>query len=289
MKIRDLILVLMMNFAWGFAIIPSKMAMMHFTPLTATLLRMCIVFLLFWPLLKWQPGRMRLIFIFGTLSGTIQFSLSNTAIMLADNMNAIALCFQLGTPFSLLLAIFFLGERIHINSLLGIIFAFAGVIIISFDPNIVNERIALLLAIISVFSYSCSAIVLRQLRGVNPLTLQAWLAAVSIPVLLVLSGIFESENLLSLPQVPLKHFSYILAVTLLTSVAGNTILSYLLHNYPVTRVTPFALLAPLISILASTVILQSDLTIQLALGGIITMIGVGIIIMKDRTLKTNNY
>jgi len=61
----------------------------------------------------------------------------------STNVSALAIAGQLGAPFSLILAIIFLGERVHKYRIAGMALAFAGVVMIVFDPNAVNEHLGL--------------------------------------------------------------------------------------------------------------------------------------------------
>ena len=61
---------------------------------------------------------------------------------------------QLAIPFGLILSLVFLKEKISLFKWLLIIMAFIGIVIISYDPNFIGERLALLFCIMMAFFYA---------------------------------------------------------------------------------------------------------------------------------------
>ena len=61
---------------------------------------------------------------------------------------------QLAIPFGLILSLIFLKEEISLFKWTLIFFAFAGIIVIAYDPNFINERIALIFCILMAFFYA---------------------------------------------------------------------------------------------------------------------------------------
>ncbi|MBU0801693.1 MAG: hypothetical protein KKA05_11925, partial [Alphaproteobacteria bacterium] len=64
-------------------------------------------------------------------------------------------------------------------------------------PAIVNEWLGILLTVLATFVYAVSSLLMRRLKGVHPLTIHAWLAAISLPLLFVGSLVFEPGALAS--------------------------------------------------------------------------------------------
>lgn len=280
MKPAHLVFLMLVNLGWGLNIVPLKLGLGIFPPITLSLLRFIMVFILCSPAFKWLSGKMMQILIVGIVIGPLQFALMNVSFSLAHNVSALAIASQLGVPFSLMLAMVFLGERIRWLRVVGIVLAFSGVALLSFDPKIFDERLALILVIAATFSGSVGAILMRRLHGVPALTLQAWVATISLLPLLLLSLVFEPGALAALPQAPLYGFGYILFSAAIGSVVGHAGMAYLLQRYPVTVVSPFTLLAPLLSVLFSVWLLDNHLSLRMIIGGLITLIGVAIITFR---------
>jgi O-acetylserine/cysteine efflux transporter len=206
MKPAHILLILLINLAWGFNIVPLKLALEYISPVTAAFVRFAIVAVLLAPKLRWMPGKMGLIFGYALIGGALNFTLNNASIALAQNVSALAIAGQLGVPFSLVLAIIFLGERIHYKRIIGIILAFGGVVFLTFDPSMLQEREALLLTAIGSFCYAIGTIMLRQLRGVPPLTLLAWMSVFCLLPTLVFSRWMEPGGLEHLAHTNLHAF-----------------------------------------------------------------------------------
>jgi O-acetylserine/cysteine efflux transporter len=281
MKPVHLLLILAINLSWGFNIVPSKLALEQIPPITAAFVRFATVAVLLAPTLRWIPGQMGPVLGYSLIGGALMFMLGNAAFAHADNVSALAIAGQLGVPFSLILAILFLGERIRIMRTLGILLAFAGVGVLSFDPHILDERLALLLTVGSSFCYAVGTILLRQLRGVPPLTLQAWLAVFCLVPTFTFSLLMEPGALAALPRTDISAFGYILLSALTASIIGHAGLAFLLQRYPITVISPLTLLAPLLAVFFSVALLGNQLTPQLLLGGLITLAGVGIIMVRS--------
>jgi O-acetylserine/cysteine efflux transporter len=281
MKPLHLLLLLAVNLAWGFNIVPAKLALEQLPPITTALIRFTMVAIMLSATLRWIPGQMAAIFGYALVGGAMMFVLGNAAIAAADNVSALAIAGQLGVPFSLILAIIFLGERIRIIRTVGIVLAFGGVALLSFDPHIFDERKAMLLSIASSFCYAVGTILLRRLRGVPPLTLQAWMSVFCLLPTLVFSILVEPGALAQLPNTDLSAFGYILLSALTASIIGHAGLAFLLQRYPVTVISPLTLLAPLLAVAFSVWLLDNQLTSQMVIGGLITLLGVGIITFRS--------
>lgn len=286
MKPAHILLMLLINVAWGFNIVPLKLALEHISPITATFLRFAIVAVLLAPKLRWMPGKMGLIFGCALIGSALAFSLNNASIAVAHNVSALAIAGQLGVPFSLVLAIIFLGERIHYKRIIGILLAFGGVAFLTFDPAMLQEREALLLTTLGSFCYAVGTIMLRQLRGVPPLTLLAWMSVFCLVPTLVFSRAMEPGGLEHLAHTNWHAFGYILFSALSASIIGHAGMAYLLARYPITVISPLTLLAPLLAVIFSVWLLDSPLTPQLVIGGLITLTGVGIITFRSAQKST---
>jgi O-acetylserine/cysteine efflux transporter len=281
MRKRHLAFLLMINLLWGINIVPTKWLLTELPPLTAAVLRFALVLLICLPWLRWLPGQMPRILAIGALSGGLMFGINNIAFAIADNVSSLAIAGQLGVPFSLLLAIFFLGERIRWIRALGIVLAFTGVVFLVFDPHAFDDRVALSLGVLGAFVYAVGTILTRQLRDIPALTLQAWTGVASLPPLLAASLIFEPGSFAAVPALSLRGWGSLVFVALAGSIIGHAGVSWLLQRYSVQLIAPVLLLAPLIGVIASTLVLGNPLTPLMILGGLITLAGVGIITWRN--------
>ena len=110
---------------------------------------------------------------------------------LADNVSAVAVARNWACRLPPLCRLFF--ERTgRLARWTGIALAFGGVMIISFDPAIIDERIGLALVVGAAFIGSLGTIVMKRISDTGVYQMQAWIAMLSWPPLIAVSLIFEA-------------------------------------------------------------------------------------------------
>jgi O-acetylserine/cysteine efflux transporter len=184
---RDLTLLIGMNLIWGLNLIASKIGVGQFPPIFFTALRFGSLALFLVPMLKIHRGQMANLAAAAMLTGPAAFALLFAGIYLAEDAATVAVASQMSVPFSTLMSIWFLGETIRWRRTLGIVLAFAGIVIISFDPRVFAYWEGLALVVCSSFVSSLGLVFLKRLEGIRPLELQSWVALAGGSVLLVLS------------------------------------------------------------------------------------------------------
>jgi O-acetylserine/cysteine efflux transporter len=280
MKPSHLALILLINLTWAFNIVAVKFAVETAGPLTAVALRYAIVGLACLPWLRWQPGRMRLILITGFVAGALFMGLGALSFALADNVSALAIAGQLGVPFSLILAVLLYGERIRWPRITAVALCFAGVAVMGFDPAIAHESVALWLTVAAALAWAVGNLLFRKLTGISVLTIHAWLAVVSIPILVTASLVFEPGNLAAVPSLPLETWGWLTYSALGASLLGHGGMSWLFQRYPVSTVSPLTLPTPLMSVIIAVIVLGTPITFQMVIGGLLTIAGVAIITLR---------
>ena len=66
----------------------------------------------------------------------------------------------------------------------------------------------------------------------------------------------------------------------LVVVVGYGVWTWLLRQYEINQAMPITLLVPLVGVLSGVVFLGESLTLPLILGGLLTIVGVGIILIR---------
>jgi O-acetylserine/cysteine efflux transporter len=249
-------------------------------PLLSVALRYVVVLLVCATSLRIVEGRMPLVLVTGLVTGALQFGLGGTSYHLATNLSALAIAGQLGVPLSLILAILIDGERIAWKRTAGILLAISGVTLLVFDPRIADERLGILLTFGAALCWASGNLLFKRLTGVPVLTLYAWQAVVSLPVLLVASSLFEPGGVAGLADVPLSAFGWILYSAIAASLVGHAGMSWLVQRYPVTLITPFTLPTPLLAVVFATIAYGTPVTPMMLLGGALTLAGVAIITLR---------
>jgi O-acetylserine/cysteine efflux transporter len=281
---RDLALLVAMNVIWGLNLVASKIGVGEFPPVFFTALRFATVAAVLLPLLRLHRGEMKNLLAATLLAGPVSFALLFIGIAHVEDVSNVAIANQLGVPFSTLLSIWLLGERIHWRRTLGIILAFAGVVIISLDPRMFASRAGLLLVAASAFTGALGVIYIKQLRSVRPLELQAWISVAGAVVLLPLSLCSESGQWSAVRSATWHGWSALAYTAVMASLVAHSTWYYLIGRYPVTGLAPITLLTPLFGIIFGVTLLGDLLTPRMIVGGAITLVGVYIVVRRERRL-----
>ncbi|MGH8185763.1 MAG: DMT family transporter [Steroidobacteraceae bacterium] len=281
---RDLALLLVMNLIWGLNLIASKIGVGYFPPIFFTALRFASLALFLIPMLRIHRGQMAYLSAAALLTGPATFALLFAGIYLAEDAATVAIASQMGVPFSTLLSVWLLGETIRWRRTLGIALAFAGIVIIGFDPRVVAYWEGLVLVVGSCVVSSLGLIFLKRLHDIKPLELQSFIALVGGSMLLVLSFVFESGQIDAVRNANWQGWAALAFTTLLSSLVAHTAWYYLVARYPVTSLSPLTLLSPLFGILFGVTLLDDQLTPRMLLGGAVTLIGVFIVVLREKRL-----
>lgn len=281
MSVQDLGLVIIMNVAWGGNFVVSKFAVSELPPIFSAAVRFTIVALVCLPWLKPLYGRMKPVLTLSLLMGLVHFSLLFIALEMSNKISGMAIIAQLGVPIAVIMAIFLLGETIGLYRIFGIALAFGGAVLLGFDPDIFKDLPAVSVMFVSVVIMSYCAILMRNLRGVAPLELQAWVGLSSFAPLFLLSYVVEGNRFPQILEASWLGWSAVIYSAVVSSVVAHAINFYLIQRYPVSTVAPYSLLAPVIGVLTSVWLLGEALTWQLVLGGTITLAGVLLITLRS--------
>lgn len=281
---RHLLLLLFITFLWGVNLVVSRIGLGEIPPLLFSGMRFAILALLLVPFLRVIPGQMSALLVAAVLSGAICFALMFVGLAMTSNVSAVAIAGQLGVPFTTLLSVALLGEVVRWRRWLGIGLSFGGVMLMGFDPQVLGYLASVGFVVASAFVGALGLIAVKRLRGFKPLEIQAWFAWISAPPLLAMSLLFEHTDVTSLQSVSLAGWGSVLFTAIAASLIAHTGFYYLIQRYPVTSVAPLTVLSPVFSVAMSVWLLGEVLTPRLAMGGVLTLVGVVIITLRERRI-----
>jgi O-acetylserine/cysteine efflux transporter len=281
---QDLALLILINLIWGLNLIASKIGVTGFPPIFFTALRFGSVALLLLPMLRVHRGQMRMLLVAAALTGPASFALLFCGVYLVDDASMVAIATQMGVPFSTLLSVWLLGETIRWRRRLGIVLAFLGIVVIGLDPRAFTYWEGLLLVVASCLVGSLGMIFIKRLKDIRALELQAWIALAGAPTLLALSCLIESGQVQAVRDADLPAWLALAYTAVMSSLVAHTGWYYLLSRYPVTSLSPLTLLSPLFGVCFGVALLGDQLTWRMLLGGAITLVGVFIVLVRERKL-----
>ncbi|WP_404379354.1 DMT family transporter [Caenispirillum salinarum] len=285
MPTRDLLLGLMVVLLWGFNIVTAKWGVAAIPPLFFTALRFAAVAVLVVPFFPLPRSAWRPILILSVTFGTGGFGLMFTSFTLLEGSTA-AIVQQLVVPFSVIVGIVALGERPGWRRLSGIGLALAGIVLIAGEPGRAPLAGMLLMAG-SAASTAIGNLYLKKLTMLPPLGVVGWMSLLAVPQLAVLSLLLEDGQVAALGQADGRVWLSLLYTVIAASIIAHSLWAGLVRRHELSRIVPFALLAPVTSVLCATAFLGEPLTPLKVVGGLVTMAGVAVIQLRQATRAPN--
>ena len=286
MTIKDTFIASLVPIFLGFGFVIAKPAMDDFPPILLMGLRFTFAAsILIW----WFPipkGYLIKIFIASLVANTIQYSVTYSGLNLIDASAAVLLV-QTEVPFGVLFAYFMLKEKPTIRSLIGIFIAFIGVYILTGSPSLDGKFLGIFLTILGSGIWALGQVLVKPLsKELNPLTLVAWLAVFSGPILILLSNIFDGNSINYIKSANMN--SWIIAIYLGFFMQPITYgcFYYVLKNNPLYKILPIVTMGiPLTGLLAAIFLLKESPTTELYIGGSIILLGVILIVYTKKEKK----
>ncbi|MBE8191331.1 MAG: DMT family transporter [Alphaproteobacteria bacterium] len=282
MSIKHFLMLFVICVIWGFTFVAGKAAVEEIPPILFTGLRYLLLCLLLLPFLKIVPGRMPYILMLSFFLGSAHFVLFYGGMKVAENVSAVAVVTQLGVPISTVLSVFLLNETIGGRRLFGILAAFVGVVIISFDPAVADERIGIWLVLGSAILGAYGTILMKQIRQIGVYQMQAWIATLSFAPLFAVSLVFEDNHIEVLQSASWVAWGGVAFTAFGASLIGHAGMYYLLKKYDVSVISPLTLMAPVFGVIFGVLVWGDELSMRFWIGGSITLFGVLMIALRKR-------
>lgn len=280
LKASDFCAALMVAMIWGVNFVAAKFGLHYFAPLELMGLRFLLVALVLLPFTGKPTFPLRKAFLVAVTYGLGYHALLFTGVWQGLDVATSIITVQLNVPFTSLLGVWFLHDRLGWHRIAGMIVAFLGIMIIVGSPNVLREPLAFLLVLGAAGCWALFNIQLKQLGSVNILSFLAWVSAFSAPMLFFLSWLIEPPQLPLLAHTPLAAIGSIFYMALLSTVVGFGMWFRLLHRYSVHQIVPFSMLMPVFGIIAAILTLDEPLSWHVGVGGVLTLIGVAIIVLR---------
>ena len=266
-----------MAFVWGIQLVAVKVGAGELPPLLMVSLRFLLIALLLVPLARLPPaGAMRTVVLIATFSGGLHFALVYLAIDRLDAATG-AICYQLGTPITVLVAWAWLGDRMTPLAIAGMAVAFSGVLLLIGMPGGHVDHTGVVLMLLAVLAFAFGTALTKKHGPFHPTGLNAWTAVVAAPQILLVSAFVEHGQVAAVQQASWVAWGAVVYTALSGGILGFSLWYWLLGKYPVSRVVPFTLLAPVFSILGGMLVLGERPGLGVWLGGALVLAGVAIV------------
>lgn len=246
---RDVALVLVVVLAWALNFLTSALALREIPPILFTALRFALLALPLLAFLRRPPaGQWPRLIAVSLCVGVLHFGTSFTALKLAGDLSSPAIVMQSYVPMAALLAWWWLGERFGWRTGAAIALSFCGVLVLGFDPMVLDHPLALWTMLASALLLAVGTVLMKGLRGVSMPAQQGWMALLSLGPLLALSAWLEPGAMAALREASAVAWFGAAYAAFVSSLLGHGLYYVLVQRHPVAQVTPWLLLVPVFAV-----------------------------------------
>ncbi len=288
MSVREFCVLMLVCAIWGlhFTVMKFTIVDMGVPPLFYAALRISGLALILLPFLKWHSGQMKAVLVGGLGFGALNYAFMFPAMQLTT-ASAAAVTIELYMPFSIILSVLILGERIGIWRISGAALAFIGVVFIGLGTpsEAAGQGFALGIALMAcgAMAEAVGAISVKSVKSVNPVQLLACFGVVGSVVLWPLSLLLEDGQMAAFaPETRVNFGLALLYSVLLVSLVAHGSYYWLLQRLPIHTVAPSGLMTTVIGVAAGILILGEAPTPILFIGAFITLSGISIILWRNK-------
>lgn len=260
MQGRDRGLVMLVPVLWGLNFPATALMLSHFPPLLGVALRFALLAVPTVLLVPRPAVPLRWLLLTGFGLGVLQFGFLYAGIAAGMPAGLASLVLQSSAPFTIILAVLFLGERQSPRQAAGIALAVLGLALIGIMRAHGSALLPVALTLMAGLGWATGNIGARLARPPRPLHLTLWMSVVPIVPMLALSLVFERRRILpaltgALTRAALPADLGLLYVVIFASVAGYGIWTTLMTRYPASEVAPWSMLVPVVGVISSWAIL----------------------------------
>lgn len=286
MGLKDFSLLFIVCFVWGLNIVITRWVVFDAAvpPIFFAAIRFLGVALLLIPFLRPIPEDIKTLFFISFFIGAGHFALLFIGLANAEASSA-SVVSQLAVPFSTLMSMAFLGETIRWRRGIGILLAFAGVLLIAVDPESFTVSLGLLYIAGAALIGSIGGILMKRMKPVSALQMQVWIGLFSFAPLFAVSALFEQGQWGTYVAGGWPVWIATLFAVMGVSIFGHGAFYHLIKKYDISLLSPLTLMTPIWGVVLSIIFLNEAITPQLILGAIISLGGVFVIAIRpNRTM-----
>ena len=268
---------------WGGNFAVMKTAIEYVPPFSLLALRYAVVALVLVPFIAVPRAHLKQIFIYGFLMGGVHFGFIMTGLRYVD-ASTVALLTQVGVPFSTILAAVIFKDFPGWRRWLGIGLAFVGAAVIAGEPRFEGEILWIGMVIFAALVWAVGNIQVKAMTGVDGLALNGWMALFACPMLAIWSLLFEEGQIDAYLAEPMIGGAALFYQSVMVTLFGYGCWFWLMKKYAISLLMPFTLLGPTFGVAAGVLFLSEPVTYNMIIGGLMTLGGVGIIVLRRPSL-----
>ncbi|MDO8381100.1 DMT family transporter [Phenylobacterium sp.] len=281
MSLRDFALLAFVCVVWAANNIVSKFVVAHLgvPPMFYAAVRFAVVLIAVFPWLLPMPRPRWRMLVVGVLMGAGTFALVFIGLKTASP-SAVAIVSQVGVPITTLLSFLILGERLTGRRIAGMVLTLTGVLAVMWDPHGFKISGGLLFIVAASFLGGLGAVMMKQMEGVKPLRLQAWVGLSSLVPMVALSAALEPGQVQAGIAAGWPFVASALFSGLVVSVLAHTLYYSLIQKYEANLISPLTLMTPLATIGMGVIFTHDVFDLRMAFGTAIALAGVLVIALR---------
>ncbi|MGO2037456.1 MAG: EamA family transporter [Brevibacterium sp.] len=266
---------------WGLNFLAIDLSLDQFPPFFLVAIRFAVLAL---PALLFVPKpdvKFRWILGYGFGFGVLQFAFLYWAMATGMPTGLASLVLQASGPFTVLLGMTFLRERVRASQMMFLLVAMAGLGVVGWQRlDSSASFLPFLLTLAGAFGWAIGNICNRQAHSVEPVKFTMWMSIVPPLPMLLISLIVEGPSAIGASMTKLGTTTGLLGVAgliytvVIATVLGSGIWSWLMSRNPAGVVAPFSMLVPVVGMSAAWLVLGETVTFGELCGAALVIIGV---------------
>ena len=274
MSPKDLLLALVVIVAWGLNFVVIRVGLDDLPPMLLGALRFALaalpVFFVRRPDLPW-----RWLIAYGATISLGQFVFLFQAMANGMPAGLASLVLQSQAFFTLAFAALFLGERMRGASVLGLLIAGGGLLLIGLQNGHSTSLLGIVLTLVAASMWAMGNVLTRKFGKINLMGLVIWGSLIPPVPFFLLSLWLEGPQRIehALLNIGPSSIFVLLYLAIIATLLGYGLWSRLLSRYPAGQVAPFSLLVPVVGLSSSAWLLGERLSSLQWLGALLVMLG----------------
>lgn len=277
---KHICIALLIMFVWGINNTIIRLASFEIPPLLLLSLRLSIGGILFLPWVKKLPrDQIKPLFLYGLCIGFLHYVTLYLGLSYIEASLSLLIS-QTTTAFSVILGVFLFKEKIGHKTLIGLIIAYVGVLVIFSFPDADFHLLGALLTLFTCFMAACGFAAATKLNKVNFASMISYSYLGAVPFVFLTSLILENGQMDAFISIDPVWLAGILLYQAVGLSVSHFYWKELLTKNPISIVSPFMLTLPIFGLISAYFILGEVLSIAEIIGGVLTFIGITVIMAR---------
>jgi len=286
MSPRDILAALSVAIVWGLTFIAIKVGVGETSPLMLAALRFFFAAVPMVFFLAPPKAPAWAVMLYGLMIGVGQFGVLFIAIHEGFPVGLASLVIMAQVFFTILLAWLLVGERPRRAQIVGAIVAFVGIAVIG------SQRLAgaslgpFLMVILAAVFWGPGNVLAKTVGKVDMLAFTVWSSlAAPLPLFFLSTAVEGTGGLAALVHPGWKLVVSVLVLSYAGTLFGYGLWARLLAQYSAATVAPFALIVPVVGMVAGSLLFGEILRPVELLGGVLVMAGLALNVVGDWMLR----